>query len=257
MKAQRFRWSTGLLMGMLVLIAVTGRQAAAQSQKMAIPSYFYPGKLWTKLEEAAPTLGLAIINPNSGPGEKIDPAYVAQVKELKAHHITVLGYVHTSYTKRPFDEVKSESAQYFQWYKVDGIFFDEVSNTKAEVPYYAQCHDMARSLKPRCMVVLNPGTQTDEAYMAVCDILTNYESGLDDYLHKYDAPAWVAKYPARRFWHIVLRVESEADMQAVIKLTKQRNAGWVYVTPLGDPNPYDKLPDDPYWSDLLAALRSK
>lgn len=228
----------------------------AQSQRMAIPSYFYPGTLWTKLEMAAPTVGMAIINPNSGPGAKRDPAYVKQVADLKTNHVVVLGYVHTSYTKRSFAEVQAEVKQYFQWYNVDGIFYDEVSNTKPEIPYYLRCRALVRSFNAKATVVLNPGAQTDEGYMLACDILVNFESPFPAYQTQYSAPAWVARYPANRFWHIVLQVASDADMRTVIRESKQRHAGWMFVTAYGDPNPYDKLPDEPYWSDELAALKS-
>ncbi len=35
---------------------------------------------------------------------------------------------------------------------------------------------------------------------------------------------------------------------------KARGVGWVYVTPDVQPNPYDTLPADPYWSAELAAV---
>ena len=237
----------------MTLMAAPGR---TQSQRMAIPSYFYPGPLWSKLEAAAPTVGLAIINPNSGPGAKRDPAYAAQVRDLKAHDVKVIGYVHTSYTKRRFSEVQEEADRYFHWYAVDGIFYDEVSNTKKEIPYYLRCRAFARSLSPKALVVLNPGTQTDEGYMAACDILVNFESGYADYRNSYHAPDWVNRYPASRFWHIVLKVPTDAEMRTVIRESKARHAGWMFVTLYGDPNPYDKLPEDPYWSDELSALQS-
>jgi len=37
-------------------------------QTLAVPSYVPPGSAWSQLEVAAPTVGLTIINPNSGPG---------------------------------------------------------------------------------------------------------------------------------------------------------------------------------------------
>lgn len=251
---QRALLLAGILACLLSSLALPGH---SQSQQMGIPSYFYPGPLWTKLEAAAPTVGLAIINPNSGPGDRLDPAYAAQVQSLKQHRILTLGYVHTSYTKRSLNDVRAEMARYFQWYKVDGIFVDEVSNTKAEVAYYLQCHSLARSLYSKAVVVLNPGTQTDEGYMAACDILVNFESGWNAYQKQYAAPTWIKRYPASRFWHIVLQVPTDTDMRAVVRESKQRHAGWVFVTPYGDPNPYDKLPEQPYWSEELSALKSE
>jgi hypothetical protein len=44
-------------------------------------------------------------------------------------------------------------------------------------------------------------------------------------------------------------------MQTAVSLSKQRSAGWIYVTPDDLPNPWDTLPLDPYWSAELAAAR--
>lgn len=239
---------------LLAMAAISGR-ASAQAQRVAMPSYFYPGPLWTKLESAAPTLGMAIINPASGPGDKRDPAYAAQTAEARARGVTVIGYVHTSYAKRAFADVAQETKRYFDWYGVDGILFDEVANTKPEIGYYLRCRNAARACSPKAIVVLNPGTQTDEGYMAACDILINFESPYRDYQAHYSAPDWVKRYPARRFWHIVLQTPDEAAMRHVVTESKARNAGWLFITPYGDPNPYDKLPPQPYWEGELAAAR--
>jgi hypothetical protein len=47
---------------------------------------------------------------------------------------------------------------------------------------------------------------------------------------------------------------SEADMLQAVAWSKQRNAGWVYVTNDDLPNPWDTLPSDPYWSNELNAI---
>lgn len=56
----------GLLFAVLSIFAVTARTAAAQS--MAGPAYFYPGSYWTQLDQAKSSVGLAVMNPDSGPG---------------------------------------------------------------------------------------------------------------------------------------------------------------------------------------------
>jgi hypothetical protein len=45
-------------------------------------------------------------------------------------------------------------------------------------------------------------------------------------------------------------------MTNAITLSKQRRAGFVYVTPDALSNPYDTLPSDPYWSVELTSIRS-
>jgi len=42
-------------------------------------------------------------------------------------------------------------------------------------------------------------------------------------------------------------------MRTIVQLSKERRAGWVYVTPDNLPNPWDTLPTGSYWSGELAA----
>jgi hypothetical protein len=240
-----------------ILIPLASAPGRAQAQRLANPSYFYPGATWTTLEAAAPTVALAIINPNSGPGAKLNTDYVAQVKEAKAHGIKVIGYVDTAYGKRSKDLVNADVDKFYKWYHVDGIFFDEASNLAPDLPYYKGCYNFVHSTYPKAIVVLNPGAPTLEGYMKASDVIVTFESPYSSYETKFVDTPWATKYPARRFWHIVLGATTEAEMQNAVKLSKARHAGWVYVTPYAPPaNPYDKLPNEPYFSDELNALAS-
>jgi nucleoid-associated protein YgaU len=67
---------------------------------MAIPSYLYPGSLWTQMDSAAPTAQIAVMNPASGPGFQSDAKYVSAVRAAQASGITVVGYVYTNYGRR-------------------------------------------------------------------------------------------------------------------------------------------------------------
>ena len=242
-------------LGLTLLLAAA--PSGAQTQRMAIPSYFGPGPLWTKLGAAAPRVGLAIINPNSGPGDAVRADYVAQVKATQSRGVIVLGYIHTSYGKRPFSEVQSEVEKFHRWYRVSGIFFDEVTNDDAGLPYYLQCKAAARAGQPKAVVVINPGTPVTEGYMNVADVVVTFESDYQTYLKRAADPAWVAKYPAARFFHLVYAVPTANNMRTAARLSKQRHAGWVYFTPDTLPNPWDTLPEGAYWTGELAALGSR
>jgi hypothetical protein len=243
----------GALVAMMVL--APHADAAAPSQRIAVPSYFYPGSLWTQLNAASPTVGLAIINPNSGPGDAPNPDYVAQVIRAKAARITVIGYVHTSYGDRAASVVQAEIDKYYAWYGVDGIFLDEVSTDCARLSYYSAFHANIKARGGAARVVLNPGTQTSECYMSVADIVLTFENTYTVYTTRYSAPAWVQKYPAERFWHLVHDTATTTQMQRAVTLSKQRRVGWVYVTPDKLPNPWDTLPAKAYWNAELAAVR--
>ena len=247
------RFQHKLIFGLLLTLAVC--PTWAQAQKMAIPSYFNPGPLWSKMGTAAHGVGLVVLNPNSGPGDAVQAGFAAQVKAMKARGIMVLGYVHTSYGKRNFQDVQTEIANYYSWYHVDGIFFDEVTNDDPSIPYYAQCRDAARDRHSKAIVAINPGTPVTEGYMKVADIVLTFESDYKAYVKRASDDAWVAKYPTKRFWHLVYATPDVAAMRNAVALSKKRHAGWLYVTPDDLPNPWDTLPSGSYWTGELAALK--
>lgn len=224
-------------------------------QGVAVPAYFGPGPLWTKMGSAAGgTRVLAILNPNSGPGEAVRADYVTQLKTVRARGVVVLGYIHTSYGKRPLAEVRAEIESYHRFYGVSDIFFDEVSNTDDALPYYRDCQRAARAGYPKARVVINPGTTVTEGYMAVADIVVTFESDYAAYVKRAPDPAWVRRFPAERFFHLVYAAPDAAALANAVRLSKARRAGWVYVTPDNLPNPWDTLPETPYWDAELAAL---
>jgi len=244
----------GCVLPLLLLPALLNTSRPALAQRIAIPSYFYPGPLWTRLESAVPIVGFAIINPDSGPGKVRDPVYARQVSHSQARGLRVLGYVHTSYGKRDAQAVRDEIDHYFRWYGVDGIFLDEASDDAIYLSYYAALNKVIKARRLHALTVLNPGTETAEAYLSVADIIVTFEGDYDTYAKTYAAPDWIRRYPARRFWHVIYHARNAKEMQAAVALGKQRNAGWLYVTPATLPNPYDTLPPNDYWSDELAAV---
>ena len=107
----------------------------------------------------------------------------------------------------------------------------------------------------RPLVVINPGARTQEPYIELADIIVNFEGFYATYTAwQLPADAWERRYPAERFWHLAHTTPTEADMRNAVRLSKQRHAGWVYVTPDVMNNPWDTLPPDPYWRAELAAV---
>jgi hypothetical protein len=233
--------------------AVLGRE----SQHIGVPAYFYPGADWQRLNQASPTVQIAIINPNSGPGTSPDPNYQTQVRATQQAGVTVLGYVATGYTSVPVATVQAQIDRYVTWYGVNGIFLDEITTNCADAQtYYATLSQYIHSRGRQ--VIMDPGTQsaTSGCFMAVADILVTFEGFYSTYATAYTAYPWNLAYPANRFWHIVHSASDETAMRQAVALSWQRNAGWVYVTNLTEPNPYGTLPADPYWSDEVAAVAS-
>ena len=101
--------------------------------------------------------------------------------------------------------------------------------------------------------------------MDAADIVINFESyyiapsGSNDasyapgQAHSWRLLDWEKEYPPERFWHLV-HGTSQADMATAIRLSKQRNAAWVYVTDDVMDNPWNVLAT--YWDAELAKAGS-
>ncbi len=274
-----------------ILVALPGTTMLGCSQRqptyrdnqgIAIPSYFDPDHQWTSMEQAYPTVGLVIINPDSGPGSSKDTNYANQVQRSRMAGLLVLGYVPTWYadlseyptdTDQPTPTTKlellkiaiSDINKYYTFYpELDGIFLDQVPDICVEITiqydyidlYYKILYDEVK--KKKGIVVLNPGTQTEECYMAISDIIINFEGSYFDYTNNYpQAPSWVSQYHPSRFWHLVYDTPFISDMTNAIILSKERHAGWVYVTPDQLPNQWDTIPTGQYWTSELATVQSR
>ena len=280
--------------GLLVLscLCLNATKVQAQQQTIAIPSYYYPDQaggsgqqLWDRTTAVAPTVGLVIINPGIytlTPAEHAtwdDPNYRQQINDCRAVGQLVIGYTTTKDKDsngnptilRDIDAVKADIDLFYNLFAMDGIFLDEVDVDPALVPtYYQPLYDHIKSKGGQAITALNPGRQTDEAYMAACDIMVNFEGFYSDpgpgvtpspgawYKDNYLAPSWVSNYGPDRFWHLIHTTGTIEEMQHAVKLSKERNASWVYVTPVAMP-PWHTLPhddaSDPYFSAELTAVR--
>jgi hypothetical protein len=226
-----------------------------------VPAYFTPrsgGYFWDQLvAEAGRVPIMAIMNPEDGPGMTADPDYVEAVNRFRAAGGQVIGYVKTRYTARPLDVVKAEIDAYQNWYNIDGVFVDQMTEDAqaAHLAYYQAIYDYVHGLNPQYTVVGNPGTNTVEAYVTVADVLVLFENGTG--YDTYTPPAWQASYPAERFAHLVYNVPSPDTMRTYVGLAVSRNTGWVYITDDGSPeedppNPWDTLPT--YWTEFVQAV---
>ncbi|GAC1357760.1 MAG: hypothetical protein NVSMB42_16840 [Herpetosiphon sp.] len=259
--AGRF-WRRGIVLvmvGLIVIVASTKAGVAQASnvagQRIAIPSYFYPGRYWQQLNAAAAVVKLAIINPNSGPGSELNTDYRMQVKQSQAAGVEIVGYVDTAYGKRLLIDVVAEIDRYYSWYGIDGIFLDQVSTDCQQQPYFLALHDYIKAKGRGARVILNPGTQTSECYMTAGDIVVTFEGTYGSYRTTYLPASWTSSYPAERFWHLIYGTTKIEEMAQAVVLSKQRGAGWVYVTPDTLPNPWGTLPVEPYWSAEVALVQ--
>jgi hypothetical protein len=113
------------------------------------PLYIYPDPCaWNPLYDAIssnPNLQfVVIVNPNSGPGAPPwwpNADYVREIPKLNSYaNVQTVGYIRTTYCKRPIEEVLADIGTYARWYQeegvrglgVSGIFFDETTNMYSE-----------------------------------------------------------------------------------------------------------------------------
>jgi Spherulation-specific family 4 len=229
----------------------------AQQMQLLVPAYFEPGanSPWKELNWAAARVPLiAIMNPNSGPGTKADSNYEAAVDDLRKAGGRVVGYVHTSYAKRPIDQVKADINAYLSWYSLDGFFIDEMTNDNqtAHLNYYKAVYDHIRSKGRGYLVVGNPGTNTQKQYLdaPTANAFVTFEA--DKGYPQYKPDPWVFSYRPDQFCHIVDNVADKAAMDRDMQLAIQRHAGLIYITDDHGANPYDRLPS--YWRDEVAKV---
>jgi Spherulation-specific family 4 len=218
-------------------------------QRISIAAYFYPGQLWTQSINAFPKVDFMVMNPASGSGTAPISDYVTTVAQTQQSGIKVYGYVSTRYGTRPATEVQQEIVNYRNWYNVDGIFLDETASDSTNLAYYQQIAAFIRT-QSNAKVILNPGVFPDEAYMNVGDVVVVFEGKHKTYISS-QVPAWAANYNPNKFWHIVYDAPA-FQLQQLIRISKQRRAGHIYITHDRLSNPYDTLPN--YWSRLLSEI---
>ncbi len=241
----------GSFLCLLVVLA-----AGAAPMGIVVPAYFYPPTYWDGLNYAAPLVPLlVIVNPDSGPGSAQDPNYVPVINSVRAAGAKAIGYVYSKYTSRSTNAVQADITSYFSWYTLDGIFVDEMANdaNTNHYNYYAGIYSFIKARGTNLYVMGNPGTTTQQPYLATVNALMTFEDNAG--YSNYVADSWVTNYLARDFCHVIYDVTNATTMSNYITLAASRNAGWIYVTDDTNlSNPYDRLPG--YWTNEVNYIRS-
>ena len=215
-----------------------------------------------------------IFNPASGPGVTTDPNYYNPATPTNGHelvhlrnaggsHLTVYGYVATTFAGKPPVNVKNEIDRYQTLYPdlVDGIFLDEMSTSPDEAEdYYHPIYNHIKQDTPTSSylggpVIGNPGTKTDEKYLLPAtrsaDTLVTFEEVGNKYLNNYSAHPWVDNYTPNHFAHLI-HTQPTWDT-AYLDLAIQRNVGMIYFTDDVLINPWDSLAS--YWANQVCAIQ--
>jgi len=211
-----------------------------EPMKILVPLYIYPGSAWDELVTAAATgvKIIAIINPNSGPDSTgPDSSYVTYMQKLADAGVEMIGYVHTSWGTRAIATIESEIDTYASLYSgLSGIFFDEGATASSELPYYTTAYNYVLSKSGYTQVIINPGLQPDQGYLAVSTSLVIYE----DYASNLAATtfsSWVqcapnaaSKAGYKYKFSAITHTATLADMPTLIAEVSNMGIGLVYVT---------------------------
>jgi hypothetical protein len=245
-----------VVVAVLVVVAAIGltvkltSHATPGCQSSFVPAFFGP-QGWAGSVSDGRSPAVLILNPASGPGTAPDPGFRTAVGHAEDAGTHVIGYIGTNYAQRPLAEAERYVRDYRQWYGVTGIFLDQTPTTGSrQIGYYRSLAAFIRRTTPNATIWLNPGAYPDQSYMSVGNVVMAFEGPYASYL-SLRIPAWAHRYPATRFAHTVYATTG-AVMANAVRLSRQRNAGYVYLTNDVGSNPYSALPN--YWPRELAAV---
>ena len=236
-----------LLTGMHIFPA-TLKKSPEKQQSVIIAAYSYPfvdSDYWkTVIREGGEKIPYVVINPNNGPGNKVDLNYVRQLEENVKAGIKNIAYIRTNYQKSSLKSVLADVDKYYRLYgknSLSGFFFDEVGVDESKDN----------------LVIANPGRQITDNLAPYADIFVTSEISADEYINRFTEPESEFENDGcnfSRIWHIVYGAKPE-QYEQIIKLSKKRNAGWLMITDDVQPNPYDKLPKE--FERIIRAVNGK
>ena len=221
-----------------------------------VPLYVYPGnskwhqwEVVIKSKLAHPSVPfVVVVNPSNGVGNQKDDNYVNGICNLKSAGITVIGYIFTSYGSRELDSVKSEIRKYKEWYDVEGIMFDEMSNKTGYELYYETLTSYAKSLGMK-LTKGNPGTTVPQSFTSAVDFFVVYENS--GYPRLEQIKESHIGYSKKNLSFVSYGI-SQLDIQYVMHAANY--VGMLYITNNVLPNPYDSIPS--YFENLVSTLDS-
>ncbi len=202
--------------------------------RMATQSAKMPGRVW------------AIVNPASGPGTAANSSYTSAISVMHTNSGKVIGYVSTSYGARSVSDIKADVDKWYNWYAVDGIFFDEFPWETSFVANYQAIYAYVKSKNSNALVVGNPGGDVQEAYLVsggkrCADVLCIFETspGFDTW--SGSGMSWLQNYPANSFYVLPYNTASN-KWQAYTDRANANYVKWIYCTDDTLANPWDTLP---------------
>lgn len=230
--------------------------------QLLIPLYSYPvwytpkDYIWDDIITASHLVSITtIINPNNGPGGIPNADYQEGLRQLRNNPIRILGYVSTQYAQREIDDVQRDIDIYAQYFDIDGIFLDEVTNTSDKIGYYKKLSEYIKKIPKFQSVFLNPGTHINEEYVRefVGDTVVVFEDEAINW-SDYQPNTYIQNYPSTRFAILIHSIPDILNIATYLKLAISRNISYVYLTDDRLPNPWDSLPI--FWENEINYIKS-
>jgi len=236
---------------------------------LGVPLYTFPvgdedpGSVWdTYIALGFPKLGWISFTPDAsqqgaggtGAGTAVDPKFYNAVQLITAAGVKAVGYIRTEYTLEPERSlaiVYNEIDKFYEFYGdagLAGIFIDEVDGGAGSIPYYQAIRNYLDTKATR-FLVLNPGTNVDEGFMQIADVICTFEGTYDTYL-TYTTSAYCTNYDPRRFSHLIHTCDSQAKADIAFNLAQSNNAGYVFITDGVEDFPWNPLSS---WQTELVA----
>lgn len=176
--------------------------------------------------------GIAVLNPDSGPGAEFDPMVAHRRDQLLERGWEVVWYMRTDQLRRPLIDMTREVTLYRSWYArrwANGIFWDEIPPPQTGVlEALLPLEQIATRLGGRC--IINPGAPVDARWFDVLQrsIIVTFEGYRTDY-----HPTGTAHVREAHITH-------SSDERSIV-------APWGYATSDSPPNPYDHPELGPPW----------
>jgi hypothetical protein len=224
--------------------------AVPRCQSSVVPAFF-PPQDWSRAATGGRNPAVLILNPASGPGVVPDPVFRPAIAEAKSGGTNVIGYIGTDYAQRPLAQAQAQVRDYRDWYGVTSIFLDQTpTEGSQQLGYYRALARYIHRSAPAAIIWLNPGAYPDRSYMSVGNVVMVFEGPYESYVGLH-VPGWARDYPAARFAHTVYATPGP-DVTSAVRLSRSRNAGYLYLTDDVGSNPYSALPS--YWPREQAAV---
>jgi hypothetical protein len=228
--------------------------------RLFVPAYIYLGPKgmaeWEEIFTASSRVPLvAVVNtPSSGPGNEPDATFAKLFQRAGKSSAVLIGYVDTSYARRPIQDVKNDVDKWVRFYPgIRGILLDQQAAGKEQVAYYKELYQYIRGTCGLKLVVANPGTICDETYFSkqTSDVICLHEG--DKPVESNFFPDWTIGHPLTDVLVLQYGVKTKEEMLAWIDLAVRKKFGYIYITDRDGGNPWDHLPT--YWKQEVDAVQ--